>query len=760
MISMLLLVSQIGICNLYAQDYTQWELPDGAIARLGKGRINDMQYSPNGSILAVATTVGIWIYDTDTYTEQTLLSTRNQGIKKLYFNHNGTVLAGMEIPNTSITYWDVTLPTMKKTLRKERNFPRLWPFSSDGNTYATLSFKEIYIMDSKTNTSKHILKGHEDYIGCLSYSPDSRIIASGSKDQTIRLWDVKTGKHIRTLTGHESDITELSFSPDGSTLISVSRDMTINFWDITSGELKLPLAIQGVITDKIEPKEKIKGTFFSPEKNILVTADEFGTLHLWNTTNGILKHTFSDNNQENKNTGSVKWVENVLFSPDGKLVLSLVNDYEIRLWNLESGKRIRFYGNVRSISNKASFSPDGKTLATGDGRGVIQIWDIESGKNTKNVSNISSNFCIMAGLLSYREYDTYNMMFTQNGEKFINTELIGTIHVWDTVKKQLHTLLKKDNSKFQPFNSVLTSPDGYTIASWSMREDETIQLWNVDTGEHKRTLEGYKGGNKRVVFSMDSRTLASWSSYQDTTIRLWDVATGRLKETLKGHKNLIESVTFSPVGNILVSGGRDGTILLWNVSTGKHKKTLIDKRSNNKSGTQSGPIMVLEFDSDGKTLATGDNNGIIHLWDVSSWKQERTLKGHVNTITSIIFSPDGHSLASTSKDGSAKLWDVDTGKEKQTLSGYEGTTWYVFFYPNGLPLAGAVNKNPGSSYKKILHLWDLRNGEVKKTFSGHSSPITSISFSDDGNTLASVSYLDNTAFLWDLTSIIHEFDVK
>lgn len=62
--------------------------------------------------------------------------------------------------------------------------------------------------------------------------------------------------------------------------------------------------------------------------------------------------------------------------------------------------------------------------------------------------------------------------------------------------------------------------------------------------------------------------------------------------------------------------------------------------------------------------------------------------------------------------------------------------------------------------KKILHLWDLRNGEVKKTLSGHTSKITSISFSGDGNTLASASYFDGTVLLWDLTSIIQELDVK
>ena len=754
-VSLSLIILQIGIYNLNAQEYTQWELPDGAIARLGKGRINGMQYSPNGSILAVSTRIGIWIYDTDTYTEQTLLPIRNPYYSEaeLHFNLDGSVLAVKEIPGDRIIYWDVTLPKIKKTSRKESYFPHISTFSSDGNTYLTKSGTDIHVLDSKTNTSKHILKGHEDYIGCFAYSPDSKIIASGSHDQTLRLWDVNSGKHIRTLTGHESDITELSFSPDGSTLISVSRDMTINLWNTTSGELKLQLAIQGMMTTKIEPKAKITKVFFSPKKNILATADENRTIHLWNTTTGELQHTFSDNMKENKDTGYVKRVESVLFSPDEKLVLSLVNDHKIRLWDIMSGKRISFTGYIGHL-NSASFSPDSKILVTGDSAGVIKFWDIESGKTIWTVPNIS----IMQSLISYEKYTTYNMAFAQNGEKFITTELDGTVYLWDNVKKQFGTLRKQNGRKVLPLNSVSTSPDGDTIATWSKSEDQTIRLWNAVTGKHKRTLKGYKRGNKRVVFSTDSSMLASWSSYDDTTIRLWNVATGRHKKTLKGHDNLIESVIFSPNGNTLISHGTNGTILIWDVKTGKQKKTLIDNGLNIKSGTQAVWTTVLEFNSDGEMLASGDINGIIHLWDVSSWTKMKTLKGHVNAITSIKFSPDGYSLASTSKDGTARLWNVDTGKEKQTLSGYEGTTWYVFFYPNGMPLACEV-KYFGSRIRRTVNLWDLRNGELKKTLSGHSSMITSVLFSDDGNTLASTSF-DDTVLLWDLTPIIQEFDVE
>ncbi|MCG9128068.1 WD40 repeat domain-containing protein [Candidatus Poribacteria bacterium] len=417
----LLLLLQIGILNLSAQEYTQWELPDGVIARLGKGRINDMQYSPDGSVLAVATTIGIWIYDTETYQEQALLSRSHQEMEKVYFNHDGTVLSGLEMFSNKITHWDLTLPGIKKVSIKSHDFPLQALYSSDGSTFVTKSFKDIHIHDAKTNTSIHKLKGHADYISCLAYSPDDKIIASGSHDQLVRLWDVKTGRSIRTLRGHQDNVTFLSFSPDGSTLISISKDMTINFWDITSRELKLPFAIEGVISDKHLENEKIKRTFFSPNKDILVTAGEYRTIHLWDSTTGELKQTFPDNNENKKETGYILGIEDVLFSPDGKSILSLANDYQIRMWDIATGKRRRFSGYTGYIKN-AAFSPDEKTLATADYPGDIRIWDIMTGELKKTTLNLhprngSHNM----------QYDANYISFTPNGEKVIISETDASI---------------------------------------------------------------------------------------------------------------------------------------------------------------------------------------------------------------------------------------------------------------------------------------------------------------------------------------------
>ena len=111
------------------------------------------------------------------------------------------------------------------------------------------------------------------------------------------------------------------------------------------------------------------------------------------------------------------------------------------------------------------------------------------------------------------------------------------------------------------------SPDGQTLASGG--RDDTIHLWDVDTGTLKHTLTGHSDDVYNVAFSPDGETLASGS--EDDTIRLWDVGTGTLKHTFTGHQDDVGgvfpptnvfSVSFSPDGETLASGGRD-TIFVW-----------------------------------------------------------------------------------------------------------------------------------------------------------------------------------------------------
>ncbi len=744
--SLVLIVPMICLPDISAQEYTQWKLPEDAIARLGKGRIEDMQYSPDGTILAVATTIGIWIYDTETYQERSLLARKNKGVEKILFDAKGTTLASKE-EFDSITLWDVTTRKPKKTLTNHSLIYDTVAFSPDGETFASVRYNEIHLWDTVTGESKHILKGHTDLVSCVSFSPDGQTLASGSKDQTVHLWDVATGAHKKTLTGHPALVSRIIFSPDGSTLTSMSDDKTIYLWDIATGKRKKTLANHSVITEPLERQEMIERAFFSPDGGTLATVRFPNTIRLWDTTTGTLKQTFAGVKQTDRHKGIGK----VLFSPDKRMLVS-IGDGEIHIWDVVTGTYKHLIESPHYDSVKSAvFSPDGRTLATGAFNGIVRLWDVATGKQKKTINNLNVRLD--------ETHHTDNIPLSPNGKQFATGNYDGTVYLWDRITRQEQRLSGQIyHLKDQPSQSMLFSSDGSTLASWSLSKDVGIRLWDVTTGKRQRTLTGHTALIKRVTFSPDGNTLASWSSDDETSIRLWDVGTRKHKQRLTGHTQLVESVAFSPDGKTLVSGGEGGTVRLWASVTGKNIGTFTDQHLPNKQMGQSSAVTAVSFSSDGSVLAGGRKNGSIHLWDVATWQLMQTFRGHVDAISSVSFSPDGFAIASTSKDATVRLWDVATGQQKRLLAGYKGTIWRVKFYPNGLPLASDLKGDIGGPDDENIRLWDLRTGQLKKRLMGHASWVRSISFSADGKTLASVSF-DDTVLLWDLTSTIKTLDV-
>ena len=170
-------------------DYRTWHLPDGATARLGKGTIRDIAFSPVGPYLAVASSIGVWLYEVATSRALMLMPTASW-VLSVSFSPDGSTLASGS--------WDNTV--------------RLWAVAT-GEAIATL-------------------EGHTSWVHSVSFSPDGATLASGSEDGTVRLWAVATGEAIATLEGHTHRVLSVSFSPDGATLASGSGDGTVQLWDV------------------------------------------------------------------------------------------------------------------------------------------------------------------------------------------------------------------------------------------------------------------------------------------------------------------------------------------------------------------------------------------------------------------------------------------------------------------------------------------------------------------------------------------------
>ena len=205
----LFLISTLFSSNLPAQDYTKWDLPEGAITRLGKGTISSIMFSPDGKRLAVASSIGIWIYNAQTGKELNRLARDMvSGVYSMCFSPDGRILASGSLTNA---------------------------FTSSSGDYVIRLWS--------TSTGQHIktLIGHTAPVISVHFSPDGKKLASGSIDKTVRLWSVSTGQHLKTLIGHTDWITSVCFSPDGHVLASgsgggLNTDRTIRWWSVSTGQ--------------------------------------------------------------------------------------------------------------------------------------------------------------------------------------------------------------------------------------------------------------------------------------------------------------------------------------------------------------------------------------------------------------------------------------------------------------------------------------------------------------------------------------------
>ena len=738
---LMLIFLTLYLPNSFAQDYTQWGLPEGAKARIGKGRISDMQYSPDGTLLAVAGSVGIWLYDAETYQELVLLTRNTGGAGAISFSPDGTTLLSTE-DFDDIVLWDVATRKQKKVLTNQDAATAV--FSPDGTTLVSANFKTIHLWDARTGESKRTLTGHTDRISSLSFSSDGRTLASGSDDKTIRLWDVTTGANKKTLTGHTKSVSHIAFGRDGGTLVSVAN-RTVRLWDITTGEMKKVLADRGTIRGG----GTIQSMLFSADGGTFANVSHNRTIYLWDTATGSIKRTLTNAFEMNEQVG--REVVNISLSSDEKTLVIWRSSGPIRLWDANTGK-------YKSLAKKdvgyvvnVVLNSDGSTLAIEDSRGSLHFWDITTGKHKKTVEN--QRFLIRHDYIIKSKHDTKGIALSPEGDKLAAGNRGGTIYLWDAISRQQQALIENFyKSEDVWFSKVLFSPDGKTLASWSFPRYVTMRLWDVATGEHKRTFTGHTSTLTTVSFSPDGGTLATGS--QDKTVRLWDVATGTHKKTLKTHTAEVRAVSFSPDGKTLVSAGMDKIIRLWDPETGRAKQTFVGHASG---------ISSIVFSPDGQTLASAGMEGIIHLWDVRDGVQKQTFVGHADDILSLSFSADGLNLASTSIDGTVRLWDTNTGEQKKTLAAYEGTGWRTSFYTDGWALASrwALTSrfedrrvHTYSSCNKNVEFWDLATGQRLKILKGHTRKVVSVLFSTDGQTLASADD-DGIVLLWDLAAILN-----
>ena len=648
-------------------EYTRWELPEGAKARLGKGAINDIKFSPDGVQFAVATTIGVWMYDAKTGAEISLLTGDRHEFNGIAFSSDGNTLSGVNSDGI-ISRWDVGKGKQIPTFPQRETVGYLYTvdFSEDSTKLAIGSIHrenhKVQVSNLVTGIPPAITNidvGEKEGLSpTIALSADNRLLATSKEEKgdrfPIHVWNADTGEKLFTLERDEQGyIRGLVFSTDGKTLVSSYHD-TILLWDLDTK------TVRAVFKSDMF----LEALAFSPNSKLLASGDDDGVVNLWKVTGkqqGLVGKIIQ-NLSTLKLTKHREEIVTLAFSPDEKMLLSGSKDGTIRAWNTTTGQQHYICtGHVSDVIDIAASAEGNTLISVHHEENMLIKWDINTGhpfssslfsflENPRTVSQNANKFVVRKNRHKIQLWDTakVRLRYKLNGHGYPSEYLslvsafspdekmvavttseyqIGTIHLWDIANPSKTFLGRIFNPKSiqprytfqsrrytdtfqgnkQKVKALTFSPNGKILASCG--DGVVTNLWSTETGDKLLTLSGDRSSIDNLAFSPDGNMLAN---ADNSKIYLWDLTdltTVKLVKKINTHKSAHE-LLFSPDGKTLVSKGRGSIRLIDPIS-----ETFLSIHTGNSDGLMSRGISKLIFLQDGKTLASAGRDGTILLWD-------------------------------------------------------------------------------------------------------------------------------------------------
>jgi len=576
---------------------------------------------------------------------------------------------------------------------------------------------------------------HSKAISHFVFSPDEKLFATASADQTIKIWDVNFGCLLFTINECDEAITEIAFSHDGTKLVSSSRDHSVMVLDISSGK----------VINNFKHKDVVFDVAFSHDDKLIVSASKDSTAIIWDTETGGKLWTLGPHKA---------WVMEVSFSLDDRFVTTTTYNKSI-VWDVSNGTLVDSC-NVHSETT-AQLTPTTPEIIVEIENDSIQIQDVNTGKikysiflnedseyegsyyrsdnllatiieNRIKLWDISTG--ILLSTIGEDLIRTSNAHFINDGKKIIFQEEDDVV-VWDcsdaSVKRYSNSsyLINEYDEYSQPIivlndlnRSQITildsslinqitlirnvtsdrtaiSPSGKLIA---INSDDKIYVYDSKSGKQKAIFRLRKANRRGLKFNHDESLLAV---YSENSINIWNLITGSKTCSIHELKKSIRALEFSPDNKTFSTiSTMNNTAEIWSLESGTLFKTLKG---------HSHWAYSLDYSGDGSRLITSSRDGTIIEWNSNTGEILNHYKDHLNRVYAVKYCKEDSLLMSRSRDKTAKIWNASTGNILHSLEGHDAFLSGINDNSNG-------DKIITTSADGSIIQWDAKTGRQMMRF--------------------------------------------
>jgi WD40 repeat protein len=605
-------------------------------------------------------------------------------------------------------------------------------FSPDGKTLFSAGYDQtIRQWETASGEARGVVltggRNQQNLITALAYSPDASMVAAAGS-QTITLVDAGSGQEIRHWPS-AGNMTGLAFSPNGKALASWTFNIPVIYlWDPATGKELRQIQTQVLRTQSVT---------FSPDAKMLAACDPAQVI-LWETETGNEVGKLAALSTSSIHSYQTRRLD---FSPDGKTLALLGNGRVVRLWDWAGGQPVRQIAGRFTLGRTLRFAADGKTLTVLDNFGGLHFLDVAAGKEIGQAQ-------IATGPITPAALD-----FSADGKSLATGSFDGIIQLWDVGSGKEQTTHLPPRA---PIARVAFQDGARTVVALTNKDH--MQVTDVASGKIVSRFAEITRGTGTVATVAPDGKLAAFVNFDAPASGpfLWivDAATGRELHKIKDSG--ATALAFAPDGNTLAVTGRDHIVSFWDSRKGQELRQLVCQEPQS--------FTHIIWGADGRSVFLANANRIILHYEIGSGRELRRFLAQPVAanpaqpaqprpgflITALAQSRDGRVLAAGSQDGVVHLWETSTGRERLQLKSYQPrAVRSLVFAADGRTLISTGDAIGNDPAEQAIRFWDLESGKESATLTGHRKTVTSLALSADGKTLASGS-LDTTVLLWDV----------